>query len=128
MDTSFHISINSLGFLSLSRTLAEYSLQLVYIPPCAGKISKFMVFIFLKNTWNLRIFTYVSPHSKLALKSLSHPRQKEITHSPRQHFFGNPFSPTVERGGENYDLLYQNRIRKYKDELGHCVICILYDL
>ena len=27
------------------------------------------------------------------------------------------FHPTAERGGGNYDLLYQNLIRKYEDDL-----------
>ena len=47
----------------------------------------------------------------------SHPRQGEITHSPRQHYFENLFSPTAERDGGNYDLLYGNSIKKYKDDL-----------
>ena len=47
------------------------------------------------------------------------PRQKEITHSPRQHSFENLFRPTAERGGGNYDLLYKNSVRKYEDDLEH---------
>ena len=27
--------------------------------------------------------------------------------------------PQDERGGENFDLLYQNSIRKYEDDLEH---------
>ena len=34
-------------------------------------------------------------------------------------FFENLFPPTVESGGGNYDLLYQNSIRKYEDPLEH---------
>ena len=34
----------------------------------------------------------------------------------RQHYFKNLFPPTVERGGGNYDLLYQTSIRKYDDD------------
>ena len=79
-----------------------------------------MVFTFLENTSNKDIFTHVPPESKLAPKFLSsHPRQKEITHSFRQQFFKNLFPPTAERGGENYDLLYQNSIRKHEDDLGY---------
>ena len=99
--------------------LAEFSLKLVYVPTCAGIIFKFMIFTFLENALNLGIFSYVPPHSKIARKSLSlYPRQREIAHSPRQRFFRNLFSPTAERGGGNYDLLYQNSIRKYRDDLG----------
>ena len=93
--------------------LVEFSL-------CVGNIFKFMVFTFPENTLNLGIFTHVSSHSKLAPKILSsHPRKKEITHSPRQHFFENLFPPIAERGGGNYNLLYQHSIRKYNDDLGH---------
>ena len=56
-----------------------------------------MVFTFLENALNLDIFTHEPvPHSKLLAE-----------------FFENLFPPTAERGGENYDLLYQNSIRKY---------------
>ena len=97
----------------------EFSLKLVCIPPCVGKISKFIVFTFPENALNLGIFTHAPPHLKLTPNFLpSHPRQKEITHSPRQHFSENLFPPTTERGGRNYDLLYQNSIRKYEDGLG----------
>ena len=33
--------------------------------------------------------------------------------------FENLFPPAAERGGETYDLLYQNSIRKYEDDLEH---------
>ena len=61
------------------------------------------MFTFLENVLNLGIFTHTPvPHSKL---------QAEC--------FENLFSPTTERSGENYNLLYQNSIRKYEDELEH---------
>ena len=65
---------------------------------------KFMLFTFVEKTFNLGIFTYAPvPHSK---------HQAEI--------FENLFSLTTERGGEsNYDLLYQNSIRLYEDDLEH---------
>ena len=68
-----------------------------------------------------RHFYSCPSQSKLNPKFLSsHSRQKEIAHSPRQHFFfENLFPPTPERGRGNYDLLYQNPIRKYEDDLGH---------
>ena len=100
--------------------LVECFLKLVYIPPRVGKIFKFMAFTFIENALNLGIFIHVPPHSKLApnFLSSSHPRQKEITHFPRRHFFENLFPRTAERDGGNYDLLYQNSIRKYEDDLG----------
>ena len=62
-----------------------------------------MVFIFLENAFNLGICTQDSvPHSKLQVE-----------------FFENLFPPTAERGGQNYDLIYQNSIRKYEDGLEH---------
>ena len=73
---------------------------------------------FLQNELIRGIFTHASRHSKLVPKfSSSVPRQKEITHSPRQHSFENLFPPIAERGGGNYDLLYQNPVRKYQDDL-----------
>ena len=93
---------------SLSSMLVEFSLKLVYIPPCVENFFKFMVFTFLENALNLGIFTHVSPHSKLAPKFLlSHPRQKEITHS-QGSIFPKICFPNSRRGGGNYDLLYQN--------------------
>ena len=85
-----------------------------------GKIFKFMEFTFLGNALIQAFLLMPLPHSKLAPKFLSLlPRQKEITHPPRQHFFENLFRPTAERGGGNYDLLYQSSIRKYEDDLEH---------
>ena len=82
-----------------------------------GKISKFLEFTFLENVFR-DIFNHAPPHSKLAPKFLSsRSRPKDITHFPRQHSFENLFPPTSERGGGNYDLLYQNSIRKYEDDL-----------
>ena len=79
-----------------------------------------MEFTFLENALIRGIFTHAPPHSKLAPKFLSsRPKPKEITHSPRQHSFENLFPSTAERGGGNYYLLYQNSVRKYKDDLEH---------
>ena len=50
---------------------SPYKKEFVYIPPCVGKIFKFMVFTFLENALNLGIFTKLLPHSKLAPKFLS---------------------------------------------------------
>ena len=70
------------------------------------------MFPFLENAFNLGIFTHAPvPHSKL-----------------QAEFFENLFPPTAERSGENYDLLYQNSIRKYVDDLEHEFFKILCDL
>ena len=100
--------------------LVEFSLKLLYIPPCVGKILKFMEFTFLENALIRGIFAHALRHSKLAPKFLSsRPRQKEINHSPRQYSFENLFPPTAERGRGNYDLVFQNLIRSYEDDLEH---------
>ena len=66
------------------------------------------------------LYAPVPSYSKLTRKFLLlYRRYREITHSPRQHFFENLFPPTAERGGENYDLLYQKPIRKYVSDLEH---------
>ena len=106
--------------LSLSPKCLLNFLSIFYIPQCVGKVFKFMEFTFLENALTLGIFTHVPVHSKLAHKFLSsRPRQKKITHSPREHSFLNLFPPTAERGGGNFDLLYPNSVRKYEDDLEH---------
>ena len=85
-----------------------------------GRKFKFMELTFLENALIQGIFTHVPPHSKLAPKFLSsRPKQKETSHSPKQHSVKNLFPPTAEKGGGNYDLLYQNSVRKYQDDLKH---------
>ena len=65
------------------------------------KVFKFMVFPFLENVLNLGTFPHAPvPHSKI---------QAEC--------FENLFPLTPEMGGENYDLIYPNLIRKYEDDL-----------
>ena len=52
-------------------------------------------------------------------------RKGIFTHAPGPHlklqaeFFENLFAPTAEWGEENYDLLYQNSIRKYEHDVEH---------
>ena len=60
-----------------------------------------------------------SPLKTLPKLLLSHPRQREIAYFPRQLFFEKQFSPTAEKCGTNYDLIDQNSIRKYEDDLKH---------
>ena len=77
-----------------------------------------MKLAFLENAFIRGNYTHAYPHSKIAPKFfLLRPRQKGITHSSRQHSFENLFPPTAERGGRNYDLLYQNSIKQYEDDL-----------
>ena len=79
-----------------------------------------MEFTFPENALIRGIFTHAPPHSKLVPNFLSsRSRQKEITHSPRQHSAENLFPPTAKRGGGNYDLLYHNSVRKFEDNLEH---------
>ena len=94
-----------------------------------GESFKFMEFTFLENALNRGIFAHALLHSKLTSNLLSsRPRQNNITHSPRQYSFENRFSSKAERGEGNYDLPYQNSIRKYEDDLEHKVFYILYNL
>ena len=97
-DTSFHISLNSLGFY-LSRMFAEFSD--LYIPTCAGKNFQFMVFTFLQMDW---IYAFLLiPQSTLKTPS---------------RIFWKSVSPNGKCGG-SYDLLYQNSVKKYEDDLKH---------
>ena len=79
-----------------------------------------MMFTSLENALIRGIFTHAPPHSKLAPKVLPSPRrQREIIHSSRQHSFQNLFPQTAESGRGKYDLIYQNSVRKYEDDLEH---------
>ena len=73
---------------------------------------KFMEFTFLENAMIRRILSCPSLLRTRPQLTVSRPRQKEVTHSPRKHLFKNLFSPTAEKGGGNCDLLYQNLVRK----------------
>ena len=99
--------------------LVEFSLKLLYFTMCGKNFQIYLVHI-PRKCIDSRHFTHAPSRSKFAPKFLSsRPRQKEVTHfpRPRQHSFENLFSPTGERGGGNYDLLYLNSVRKYEDDL-----------
>ena len=93
-DTSFHISLN-LRVLSLSRMLVEVSLTCIFHHVCEK--NKFLAFTFLENALNLCIFTYGPVHHL----------------NFQAEFFENLLPPSKN------DLLYQNSIRKYEDDLEH---------
>ena len=59
-DKSFHIFINSLGLYLSAEFLLDF-LSKSYIPPCVGKIFKFMEFTFLENAFIRGIFTHALP-------------------------------------------------------------------
>ena len=80
--------------------LVEFSLTFV------GKILQFMALTFLENALNLCM-----PQSP--------------TQNSRYNFL-KVCSPQDEKGGENYYLLYQNLIRKYKDFLEHYLYFTLF--
>ena len=105
--------------LSLSRILVQFSLKLVYYNLC-GKIFKFMVFKFLENALNLDIFTYaLLLPVKIPTKVLITTFWAQENYSfPLAAFLRNICLPQqLKENGINYYLLYQNPIRKYKDDL-----------
>ena len=127
--TSFYISINSLGLYLSPECLLNF-LSNLYIPPCVRKIFKFMVFAFLENALNLSIFTYAFPlptQSKLSPKFLSpHPRQRETTHSLRQHYF-------QQQKGVEETMIYFIRIQSENMKMTwnirlfiFCMVCYFY--
>ena len=62
--------------------------HIFYISPYVGKIFKFIVFTFLENVLNLAVFIYVLLYTQNfcpQVHLITHPRQREITHSPRQY-------------------------------------------
>ena len=108
--------------------LVKFSFNFLYSTICAKNFQIYGVHI-PRKCIDSKHFTHARSQSKLTPKFLSScPRQKEITHSPRQHSFENLFHPTAEKGGGKYDFLYQNSVRKYEDDLKHYVFHIFYDL
>ena len=82
-----------------------------------------MVFTFLENALNLGICIHaLPPHSKLSTNSYHQTFARVGTGKLLiclAAFFENLLPPTAERGGEKYDLIYQNSIRKYEVDLEH---------
>ena len=78
-DTSFHVSLISLGFYFFPECLLSF-LWLVYSTVC-GNFFQFIVFTFPENALNLCIFAHAPfPHSKLKVEffeNMFSPRQKE---------------------------------------------------
>ena len=72
------------------------------MPPCVGQIFQFMVFTLLENALSLCILTNAT-----------------VAYSKLQAEFLEICFPQDEMGGENYDLPYQNSVRKNKDDLEH---------
>ena len=67
-----------------------------------------------RKCFNLRCSHFLKMHLVYAfLLLLQFPAQ-----SSSQNFLNNCF-PQDEMDGENYDLFYQNSIRKYEDDLEH---------
>ena len=96
-DTSFHIFINSLDFISLQNACWIFFQNLIFL--YVRKVFNFMEFSFLENTLIWGIFTHAPRHLKLAPKFLpSLPRQEKITHSPRQYSFENLSPPNSRKG------------------------------
>ena len=81
---------------------------------CAKNCQIYGVHILGKCIESRRSYTCsVSLETRPQLLAITSYRQKKITYFPRQHSVKNLFPPLAERGGENYDLLYQNSVRKY---------------
>ena len=78
-----------------------------------GKSFKFMVFTFLENALNLGIFTHVP-----SLLTQCSPLSSYHHILVRRKLLILNYS-LLNWGGGNYDLLYQNSIRKYESGLEH---------
>ena len=97
----------------------EFSLRLLYSAMWEN-FSNYGVYTPRKSINSRHNYSCPSPFkTRPQVLVIKHYRQKEITHSPRQHSFENLFPQTTERSGGNYDLLYQNSVRKYEDDLEH---------
>ena len=100
--------------------LVEFSLKLLYSTLYVKNFEIYGVHIPRKCIDSRHFYSCPSPlKTRPQVLVITLYKQKEITHSPRQYSFENLFPPTAEWGGGNYDLLYQNSVRKYEDDLEH---------
>ena len=132
---SFKISFNILPYfykllsaLSLSSMLVEFSLQLVYIPPCVEKFFKFMMFTVLENALNLGIFTHISSHSKLAPKFLLSTLGRRKLFIPPDSIFSKICFPQHQKEAEETMICFikiqsENRMTWDIRLLIVCMIC-----
>ena len=111
-DTSFHIYLKSFGFYLSSKCLLNFH-WLVYSTMC-GKNFQFVVFTFLENVLNLCIFTHV-PVPQLKTPGRIFWKFISCFHQDK-------------RGGENYDLLYQNSSRKCEYDLENYFVWLVFFL
>ena len=110
-DTSFYISLNSLGFFYLFRMLVEFSVTCIF-----------------QHVWET-FFNLWCSHSQKIIESRY--AFLLMSQSPTQNSWQNFLKICFPQGrkgvGGSYNLLYQNSIRKYEDGLEHQFISIWYD-
>ena len=99
--------------------LAGFSLKLAYFTMSGKNFQIHGAHIPRKCIESNHSYSRRSPLKTRSNFFSSHLSQKEITRSLRQHVLENLLPSTPERGGGNYDLLYQNLIRKDEDGLEH---------
>ena len=107
-DTSFYISLNSLRFY-LSRMLVEFSL------------------IYIFQHVRAKCFNLWCSHSQKISESMLFYSCSSPPLKTSGRIFWKFVFPKTERVVRTYDLLYQNSIRKYVDNLEHWLISICYD-
>ena len=99
-ETSFHISINSLGLYLSPECLLNF-LSNVYTPPCVVKISKLIVFTLPENVLNLGIFTHAPlPTQNLSPSSYYQSRGRGKLLIPPRIIFSNICFPQQQKGVE----------------------------
>ena len=87
---------------------------MLYSTMCAKNCEIYEVHIPGKSIESRRFYSCpTSLETRPQVLAITSYRQKEITYPARQRSVKNLFPPLAERGGENYNLLYQNSVRKY---------------
>ena len=99
--------------------LVEFSLKPAYSTICGNIFQIYGVHIPRKSIesryFHKGISCLLPPHSKLSPSTYHHTLSRwNLFIHPGSILFKNLFSPTAERGGGNYDLLYQNSMKKLK--------------
>ena len=86
---------------------------------CGNNFQIYGAFIPIKRIDLRHFYSCPSPLKTRPPSSLSRTRQKETTHSFKEDPLKDLFPPAAEKCRENYDLFYQNSVRKYEDDLVH---------
>ena len=99
--------------------LVEFSAKLVYSTMCEKYFQLYGVHIPRKGIESRHFYSFPNLPTQNLRPGFYHNSLGRRKFSLPQTFLKNLLPPTAERGGRNFELFYQNPIRKYEDDLEH---------